>query len=171
MWSQIHSQPFTYLVLLHKTGCSGPVHDIYSSYPSLCVSCVVYFCTNVTTCTRSLNWLLTLLHFWWGTGMPHFYTRNVFVLYTLHFNILRLGQQIYPDGGSEFTFDLMLNSCVFMWKWLPKVEHLHLPKCNFTCAALWYMAYHRECIEVSIVVSDCHLWNEIQVVTLQYINI
>ncbi len=32
--------------------------------------CVVYFCTDVTPCSRCINFLLILLHFWWWTGLP-----------------------------------------------------------------------------------------------------
>ncbi len=45
-------------------------------------------CIDVTLCTRSVNCLLALLHFWWWTGMPldheHFYTLNVFLI-TIYF--------------------------------------------------------------------------------------
>ncbi len=46
--------------------CSGLVHEIYSrAGPSLYIYCVVYFFmpVDVTPCTRSVNFLLALLHF------------------------------------------------------------------------------------------------------------
>ncbi len=54
--------------------------DFYMKYTTYVVHlhtyCVVYFCT------RSVNCILALLHFWWWTRMPldneHFYSLNVF---------------------------------------------------------------------------------------------
>ncbi len=52
----------------------------YTSY----MYCMGYSCTNVTPCSRCVNFVLTLLQFGWWTGTPldnhnrHFYTLNVF---------------------------------------------------------------------------------------------
>ncbi len=68
------------------TGCTLNALDLNIKYTanglSSYVYCVVYFYIHVTTCSRNVNILLTLLHVWWWTGMfldnEHLYTQNVF---------------------------------------------------------------------------------------------
>ncbi len=80
-WFFLPLDILVYLMLLLE--CSGFVYEIYSiGGPSLYIYCVVYFCIDITLCTRSGNSFLTLVHFRWQTGTPldkeHYYTLNVF---------------------------------------------------------------------------------------------